>query len=217
MTSCGTTFSSGFDLRTVKEQDASAQTDEVAVLESLINRLAPSRLITIAALNGLAIGGASDLVLACDLRIATSAAGIRMPAALLGIPLYLGALRRYLLAFGSARGKHLIFTGTPAYAEELLSLGIVSEIVPPERLESRALELAKFLSSMPPLPLQAMKQAVDGLAHGAFDDSRLRIALEQAFDGQQIIRLIEAAHRPTRPSPFGSRSSSQYRDSEKCA
>ncbi|MBB4577583.1 enoyl-CoA hydratase/isomerase family protein [Rhizobium lentis] len=102
ITSCGTTFSSGFDLRTLKQQAASARTDEVAVLESFIDRLAASRLITIAALNGLAIGAASDLVLACDLRLATVTAGIRMPAARFGMPLYLGALRRYLLAFGPA-------------------------------------------------------------------------------------------------------------------
>ncbi|WP_432653340.1 enoyl-CoA hydratase/isomerase family protein [Rhizobium lentis] len=85
-----------------------------------------------------------------------------------------------------------MLTGKPAYSEELQRLGIVSEIVPPERLESRALEFAKYISSMPPLPLQAMKQAIDGLAQGAFDDGKMSIALEQAFDGQQIVKLIEA-------------------------
>ncbi|WP_281414088.1 hypothetical protein [Rhizobium lentis] len=37
-----------------------------------------------------------------------------------------------------------------------------------------------------------MKQAIDGLAQGAFDDGKMSIALEQAFDGQQIVKLIEA-------------------------
>lgn len=192
ITSSGATFSSGFDLRALKEQAASAQ--KVAAFESFANCLAASRLITIAALNGPAIGGASDLVLACDLRIGTPAAGIRMPAARFGLPLYTGALRRYLQAFGSARAKHLIFTGEPVSAGQLHELGIISEMVAPEALETRALELAKFVSGIPPRPVQAMKQALNGFAYGMIDDSQFRIMLERTFDSAQIIGRIEAAY-----------------------
>ncbi|MBK6321664.1 MAG: enoyl-CoA hydratase/isomerase family protein [Burkholderiales bacterium] len=90
----GRHFSAGFDLRALLE---GLQSDEPGALvdkalESVANRLDATPMITIVAVQGAVIGGATDLALACDLRLGTSDARMQMPAANFGLPLYAGAL-----------------------------------------------------------------------------------------------------------------------------
>lgn len=187
----GATFSAGFDLRALKERAAASQLADVEAFEKFSNDLAASRLITLVALNGPAIGGASDLVLACDLRIGVPSAGLRMPAARFGLPLYVGALRRYVQAFGLSAAKHLIFTGEFVSATDLLRFGILSEIVAPEALGARTMKLAQSIAEMPPAPLQAMKHALNVLASTTPDERKIRDELYRTFDGLQIMTRIE--------------------------
>jgi enoyl-CoA hydratase/carnithine racemase len=118
-----------------------------------------------------------------------------MPAALFGLPLYLGALRRYVQAFGIARAKHLVLTGKYLSSSELLEAGLLCELVAEESLADRALELAQSVAGMPPGPLQAMKRSINAIADHSVDDDDLRLSLDQAFDGPGIAQLINAAFK----------------------
>jgi enoyl-CoA hydratase len=196
ITADGDHFSAGFDLGALRAQAAAQQSTGAAedvAFEVFSNRLAQTRLATIAAMPGLAIGGATDLVLACDLRIGTPTAGLRMPAARFGLPLYAGALERYVIHFGLARAKSLVLTGRTITADELLATGVLAEIVQAPELRARALELAGRIAAAPALPLAAMKAAMNRFAAAAVDRTAVRSALAEVFDGPAIVARIDAA------------------------
>jgi enoyl-CoA hydratase/carnithine racemase len=190
----GEIFSAGFDLNDLKKQAEVLTKDELReepAFELFANRLANSRLVTIAALSGLAVGGATDLVLACDIRIGNKSAGLLMPAARFGLPLYASALQRYVTHFGLSRAKALIFTGREIGAEELLEIGILFEIVPNDALRTACIALATQIEASPPAPLAAMKAALAEFACNTVDKAAVRAMLFETFDGPAIIARIE--------------------------
>lgn len=191
----GAVFSAGFDLRSLCEGGDESRLVDVEAFERFANSIAAARFITIAALNGPAIGGASDLALACDLRIGVSSAGVRMPAAQFGLPLYPGALRRYVQAFGLPVAKNVIFSGDFVSADELFRLGLLKEIVESEMLSVRAVELSRLIAEMPAAPLQAMKRGLNLFAATPASERELRNDLFQTFDGTEIATRIDRARK----------------------
>jgi enoyl-CoA hydratase/carnithine racemase len=122
-----------------------------------------------------------------------------MPAARFGLPLYAGALRRYVEAFGPAKAKDLILTGATIPADELQRYGIVSEIVEDDALETGAIALAIRMAELPAVPAQAMKQAINAFAGSVIDEQTWRRTLNLAFDGPAILTRIETALAMRRP------------------
>lgn len=218
LTGAGRHFSSGFDLRALAagdgtagdgtagdgapNQDAAGSRDADPSAEgqnafaALVDRIEDTPLITLAALNGPAIGGASDIALACDLRLGTPSCAFMMPAARFGLPLYPGLLRRYATRLGLDEAKRLILTAGRIEAETLRARGLVAEIVPPEALEARALDLALAVAAHPHAPLSAMKRALNAL--GRDEETRARAArdLAQSYDWPAIRARL--ADKPSR-------------------
>src|SRR5258706_1773439 len=123
LTGAGRTFSAGFDLESLVERgrDGTRPDDLQCDFEQLTNRLEASRLITLAAVNGPALGGATDIALACDLRIGSEHATMAMPAARFGLPLYGSALRRYATRLGLTQAKWLVLTAATLDASAMLA------------------------------------------------------------------------------------------------
>jgi enoyl-CoA hydratase len=116
---------------------------------------------TLAAINGFALGGGCELALACDLRLASSAAKLGQPEINLGIlPGWGGAIR---LARTTTLGyaKELIFTGRTIDAEEALRHGLVNAVHEPDDLLPRTLELAAELAAKSAFALAYAKEAVN--------------------------------------------------------
>jgi enoyl-CoA hydratase len=192
----GQYFSSGFDLDAMKQRiDAGEEAEpiEVRAFEAFTNALAASPLITIAALNGPAIGGATDIALCCDLRIGCETTTFSIPVARYGLPLYASAMSRYVTRFGIDRAKRLIFTGETVKGDELFTLGILSHAVTQSALDDYAVEVASEFAAKPRGPLLAMKLALNKLAATAVAPSTLTPSLEAAFDGKAILAAIDAA------------------------
>src|SRR5215203_3842461 len=97
----------------------------------------------IAAVGGFALGGGCELALACDLRIASERAKLGQPEILLGIIPGGGGTQRLARLIGPARAKQLVLTGRQVGAQEALRIGLVDEVVAPEQVQTRALELAR--------------------------------------------------------------------------
>ncbi|MBI4345121.1 MAG: enoyl-CoA hydratase/isomerase family protein [Euryarchaeota archaeon] len=114
-----------------------------------------------AAVNGHALGGGCELVLACDLAIASEDAVFGQPEVLLGIVPGAGGTQRLPQRVGRLRAKELILTGRKITAAEALSMGLVNRVVPRERLMEEAMALAKTLASNPPKALKAAKALID--------------------------------------------------------
>src|SRR3954451_6580012 len=132
----------------------------------------------IAAVAGYALGGGCELALACDYRVASERAVFGQPEILLGIIPGGGGTQRLPRLIGPARAKELMITGRQVKADEALRIGLAEEIVGPEALHERALELAVSVAAGP-LQAQAFaKKAVDdGLERSLADG----LALEQGL------------------------------------
>lgn len=116
---------------------------------------------TIAAIAGFALGGGCELALCCDLRIASERAKLGQPEILLGIIPGGGGTQRLARLVGPSRAKELILTGRQVSATEALAIGLVDEVVAPDDLHPRALELAAGLAAGPLHAHALAKRAID--------------------------------------------------------
>jgi enoyl-CoA hydratase/carnithine racemase len=103
--------------------------------ERIPDRLASLRPVTVCALNGSVYGGATDIVLACDLRIGLDGIEWRMPATALGLHYYPSGLQRYVSRLGLAGAKRAFLTARPFTAQQLDAMGLFEALVGPEAHE----------------------------------------------------------------------------------
>ena len=146
---------------------------------------------TIAAVNGLAVGGGCELALACDIRYASERATFGQPEINIGVIPGWGGTQRLARAVGGGLAKDLILTGRTIDAAEALRIGLVSAVYPPEELLDRALATAAALAEKSPVALSAAKDAANralqgdlgtGLAYEAIIFSAL-FATEDQMEG----------------------------------
>src|SRR5437763_4333652 len=153
-------FSAGADLK----ERAGLATVEVAEAVASISRamqaVADIPVPTIAAINGVALGGGFELALACDIRIASTTATMGLPETTLAIIPGGGATQRLPRIAGEGRAKELIFTGRRISAAEALQYGIVHEIAAPDELRGRASQLARAIAANGPVAVRAAKEAI---------------------------------------------------------
>jgi enoyl-CoA hydratase len=121
---------------------------------------------TIAAVNGLALGGGCELALACDIRYAVSTAKLGQPEINLGIIPGWGGTQRLARVAGLGFAKELILTGRMVGADEALQRGLVQAVFEPGELREKTLELGRLLASKGPLALAAAKDAVNRAFQG---------------------------------------------------
>jgi enoyl-CoA hydratase/carnithine racemase len=133
---------------------------------AFIERLSAQRLPLIAAVNGPALGGGLELVLACDLVIAASTATFGFPE--IGLGIFPGSLALPLATriLGPNRAKLLSLTADPVDATWMERAGLVSEIVPREGLMARAKEVASRVSSFSQLSVCATRKIVQAIMRG---------------------------------------------------
>ncbi len=160
-------FCAGADL---KERAGMSEPEVRAFLSRLGKTLRAMELsdcIFIAALNGAALGGGTELALACDFRIAAPTAELGLTEVQLGIIPGGGGTQRLPRLVGPARAKDLILTGRRINAAEALGIGLVQRLAPEGRLLEVALGLADQVAANAPLAVAAAKHAIDeGLALG---------------------------------------------------
>ena len=167
VTATGRSFSSGFNIGKLDGQQGQAGGD--GAFERVADRLERLASPTICALNGSVYGGATDLALACDVRIGVLGMVLVMPAARLGLHYYEGGLRRYVSRLGLGAAKRLFLTAAKQDTAELLRIGYLDEAVAPEALMPRALELAAAMAANAPLAVQGMKRCLNDIARGEPD------------------------------------------------
>jgi len=140
----------------------------------MYDRLEAFRKPTIAAVNGFALGGGFELVLACDLVVAADNAKLGLPEAKLGLLPGGGGTQRLTRLVGRNKAKELLMTGDFITGAEAERLGIVNRVVPREQVLATAHQLADRILERAPLAVQMAKQLVnDGL------DASLATAITQ--------------------------------------
>lgn len=115
----------------------------------------------IAAVNGYALGGGFELALACDIRVCSENAKFGLPEVSLGIIPGAGGLYRLFRIAGMGIAKELILTGEAIDAQRAYQCGIVSHIVPQEKLLITAQEICKKILSRGPLAVRLAKRSLN--------------------------------------------------------
>jgi enoyl-CoA hydratase len=134
----------------------------------------------IAAVNGRAVGGGCETAIACDFRIASETAELGMRQIKLGIMSGWGGGPRLIHLVGRSRALLLMLTGEMLKARDALAIGLVDEIVPPDRVVDRALELARSIAANAPLAVRAYKRLANETAQVPLEAA---IALETELFG----------------------------------
>ena len=126
--------------------------------------------VTLAALNGHAIGGGWGLALACDFRWAASEAQFWIPEVELGVPLGVATTTRFVRLVGPARAKEIIMEGRRYSAAEAQALGLLHGVVPGAALLGEARARAALLAEKPQKPLAEMKARINAIARTAMPE-----------------------------------------------
>ena len=132
----------------------------------------------IAAINGFALGGGCELAMACDLRIASEKARAGQPEVKLGTMPGFGGTQRLPRILGRSAAKYLLFTGEIIDAQRALELGLFNEVVAPDQLMPRCLEIARTIAARAPIAVSYAKAAVNQgtdatLGHGLSHEAEL--------------------------------------------
>jgi enoyl-CoA hydratase/carnithine racemase len=115
----------------------------------------------IAAVNGFALGGGCELVMACDIIIASETAKFGQPEINLGVIPGMGGSQRLTRAVGKYRAMELLLTGDMFSSEDALKWGLVNKVVPSEFLIEESKSLAKKIAGKPLMAIRAAKEMIN--------------------------------------------------------
>lgn len=154
-------FCAGADLKERREMPLERVPEFVKNIRRTMDDLEALPQPTIGAINGFAFGGGTELLLACDLRIAAPHAELGLTETSLAIIPGAGGTQRLPRLIGKARAKELILTAKRIGAERAERIGLVNEIAAAGRLLEHALELARSIAANGPVAVRAAKRAID--------------------------------------------------------
>ncbi len=153
-------FAAGADIKEMGKLDAITMFRYIGEFQDVFTRLERLPQITIAAINGYALGGGCEMALACDLRVCATDSKLGQPEILLGVIPGAGGTQRLPRLVGVGRAKQIIYTGRFVDADEALRIGLVNEVVEADRVYPRALEIARGFATGPSIALMAAKQVI---------------------------------------------------------
>src|SRR5436305_1678570 len=180
----GRAFCSGLDTKELAQGNLTGEW--FATWEHGVTALARLSAITICAIHGYCLGGGLQVALACDLRIATSDAILSIPAVREGLVAALGPMRLARL-IGAGPAKQLCLLGRRFTPEEGLALGLINEVVAPDKLEDDALAIAQELLIIPFTALLHTKRQIDV----AFDFDETNLMTKMVAAQEDCLRSPE--------------------------
>ena len=181
ITGAGPVFSAGYDIGGIPDESFSEDAEALvahpfpAALETLDAFPWP----TLAALNGHCLGGALELAITCDLRIASEAAKVGMPPAKLGLIYGHTGLERFIQTIGAPRTRELFFTGQNLNATRAEAINLVNRLSAPGELEAESVELAATIAANAPLSMRGNKRVIRTLLENpVLDEDQVREMVE---------------------------------------
>ncbi|MHA6642749.1 enoyl-CoA hydratase/isomerase family protein [Mesorhizobium sp. A623] len=202
----GRAFCVGADL---KETAWNSETPDQSRLRIEGNQQELARLLVglpvplIAAINGYALGGGLEITLACDIRIAAEGAKVGFPESGVGSFITGGASLLLPRLVGPSRAKRMLFTAEHITAAQALDIGLVDEVVPPEKLLARALEIAASIARNAPLSVRKMKDAIN-----RFTSDELEAAL--GLETETLLALYDTADHKEGDLSFAERRAPRF-------
>lgn len=163
-------FSAGGDIKALARMEGSDAASFAAMTHRILDRLESIPKPIIAAVNGLALGAGCDLVIACDVVVASEKAWFGEPPAGLGITTPFGGTQRLPRIVGPKRAKQLFFTGETIDAEEALRFGLVNKVVKHEELLSETGKLVEKMLERAPIAVGYFKRLVNFSSYGSLGE-----------------------------------------------
>ncbi len=153
-------FSAGADLKLFADGDKDVARAMAEHFGRAFEALAGFRGVTIAAINGFAMGGGLECALACDIRIAEQQAQLALPEATVGLLPCGGGTQNLAWTVGEGWAKRMILCGERIDAQTAVSIGLVEEVVDKGQAKGRALELAESVGKQSPPAVAACKDLI---------------------------------------------------------
>lgn len=155
-------FCAGFDIKEFPQLLAPGGAARLtSILHASLGKIATLGKPTLAAINGLALGGGLEIALACDIRIAADNARLGLPEIKLGIFPGAGGTQRLPRLIGAGLAKALMYTGDPISANEAYRIGLVNHVVPAGEALHAARQLGNTIARRAGVALRSIQQAVD--------------------------------------------------------
>jgi enoyl-CoA hydratase len=154
-------FAAGSDVAEMANMNTLEIQKFMATIRKASDRIYSLSKPTIAAISGYALGGGNELAMCCDLRIASEKARFGQPEINLGLIPGAGGTQRLPRLIGAAKAKEMIFLGDMIDAATALNLGLVNQVVPPEKLMEEAASWAAKLASKSAPVLAMAKLAIN--------------------------------------------------------
>lgn len=159
----GSVFMAGADIRAMVNYDEEAGRELAELGHRVLDRLSALPAVTVAAIQGAAVGGGLELALACDFRVAVNTARLGLPEVTLGLIPGWGGTRRLFRMVPPAVARRMLFTGEPLGADHAASVGLIDELADaPESLAAYVDALLKRVGKAGPHAIAALKQALRG-------------------------------------------------------
>ena len=174
-------FSAGADLKLFADGDKGVASTMAHRFGEAFEALAAFRGVSIAAINGYAMGGGLECALACDLRVAEEHAVMALPEASVGLLPCAGGTQWLAWTVGESWAKRMILLGERADAATALRIGLVDEVVPRGNALARALEMAAKVERQSPGAVRACKTLIHGARAGS--PARTLVDEREAFVG----------------------------------
>jgi enoyl-CoA hydratase len=197
-------FVAGADIAEMKDLSPPEAEQFSGAGNGVMNKIELFPVPVIAAINGYALGGGSELALACDIRLAAENAAFAFPEVSLGILPGYGGIRRLVRLIGPGRAKELLFSARRIKAPEALAMGLVNGVYPAAELAAETLKLAALINANAPLGVQGAKAAANSSPYLSLGESNaLEARLFGACFGTEDQRNAMSAFTEKRkPEPF---------------
>lgn len=197
-------FSAGADLKVFAEGGKLAGADMARAFGDAFETLAAFRGVSIAAINGYAMGGGLEVALACDIRIAETHAQLALPEGAVGLLPCAGGTQWLAHAVGEGWAKRIILCGERVDAATALRIGLVEEVVETGKALETAFALAEKVQKQSPGSVEACKR----LVHAARAPAQAALPLEREL----FIRLFDTADQAEGVNAFLQKRKPEWRN-----
>ncbi|MFB3076573.1 MAG: enoyl-CoA hydratase [Lysobacterales bacterium] len=164
-------FSAGADLKLFADGEPETARKMAEYFGTGFECLAEFRGVSIAAINGFAMGGGLEVALACDIRIAEEQAQMALPEAKVGLLPCAGGTQRLSWLVGEGWAKKIILCGERVKADTALRIGLVEEVVATGSAKERALALAEQVGEQSPISVTVCKQLIHTARNNALGNA----------------------------------------------
>ncbi|MDN3611561.1 enoyl-CoA hydratase [Vibrio ostreicida] len=194
-------FSAGADLKLFADGDKTVAVDMARLFGEAFETLSAFRGVSIAAINGYAMGGGLEVALACDIRITEEQSVLALPEAKVGLLPCAGGTQNLTALVGEGWAKRIILCGEQVRAEKALTIGLVEEVVNQGHALDAAMSLAEKVAEQSPSSVTACKTLIQNtrnhsIHHGLIKERELFIGLFDTDDQAEGVNAFLEKRQP---------------------